>query len=599
MSTFLLAIAVGPVQDFIAAARRTRDLWFGSYLLSELSKAVAFYLKKECQAELIFPAAHENDLTAGSDFSVANQIIARVDTDNIDHMATQAKEAAHMAWRCFAGKNLFNDISTFVNWDIFAHQVNDILELYAAWVPLGDNNDYAQQRQRLMALLSARKHTRDFRSGQGVAGVPKSLLDGARESVILWQKEGAREALVRKGLKPNEPLDVAGLVKRLAEKKAYPSISRIAADPWLRQLATPNKEDTQELCELADKIAPHIIPRIEEKRYPAFSTFPYDGTLVYLDRRRTIKRDANVIDKTGEKILDWENHKALCSFFKNLLPLYQKNGEPNPYLAVICADGDRMGEALASIGNLEGHQTFSKQLSCFATEARKIVQDRSGVCVFAGGDDVLAFVPIDHCLSCARALYQAFGECLENGKDQKEKKLTLSVGIAIGHFMEELGELRRFAKEAERLAKEDERNGLAIMLHPRGGDTLSFRASWTENPDKSLLSWIHAFREHKLPMRFPHDLRDLLDLYFPKSQQNDLQTDATVICKDIERLLHVKQIQHDKPLWDRLCDLNQTEHARLGIRYTQFNTELLLASRLAAYYPTPKSDEQAKEETHG
>ena len=37
----LLAISVGPVQEFIAAARRTRDLWFGSYLLSEISRAVA------------------------------------------------------------------------------------------------------------------------------------------------------------------------------------------------------------------------------------------------------------------------------------------------------------------------------------------------------------------------------------------------------------------------------------------------------------------------------------------------------------------------------------------------------------------------------
>lgn len=30
--TYLLAIRIGPVQEFIAAARRTRDLWFGSTL---------------------------------------------------------------------------------------------------------------------------------------------------------------------------------------------------------------------------------------------------------------------------------------------------------------------------------------------------------------------------------------------------------------------------------------------------------------------------------------------------------------------------------------------------------------------------------------
>ena len=38
-SRYLIQVAVGPVQGFIATARRSRDLWFGSYLLSELSKA--------------------------------------------------------------------------------------------------------------------------------------------------------------------------------------------------------------------------------------------------------------------------------------------------------------------------------------------------------------------------------------------------------------------------------------------------------------------------------------------------------------------------------------------------------------------------------
>jgi CRISPR-associated endoribonuclease Cas6 len=38
---YLLSISIGPVQDFIASARRSRDLWFGSWLLSQLSKAAA------------------------------------------------------------------------------------------------------------------------------------------------------------------------------------------------------------------------------------------------------------------------------------------------------------------------------------------------------------------------------------------------------------------------------------------------------------------------------------------------------------------------------------------------------------------------------
>ena len=34
----LLAVSIGPVQEFVAAAQEPQDLWFGSYLLSEVSQ---------------------------------------------------------------------------------------------------------------------------------------------------------------------------------------------------------------------------------------------------------------------------------------------------------------------------------------------------------------------------------------------------------------------------------------------------------------------------------------------------------------------------------------------------------------------------------
>ena len=36
MSQYLVVYSIGPVQSFIARARKTEDLWSGSYLLSEL-----------------------------------------------------------------------------------------------------------------------------------------------------------------------------------------------------------------------------------------------------------------------------------------------------------------------------------------------------------------------------------------------------------------------------------------------------------------------------------------------------------------------------------------------------------------------------------
>lgn len=53
---YLLAISVGPVQNFIAAARRTADLTAGSQLLSQIAGEIARFLQQKYEAELIFPA---------------------------------------------------------------------------------------------------------------------------------------------------------------------------------------------------------------------------------------------------------------------------------------------------------------------------------------------------------------------------------------------------------------------------------------------------------------------------------------------------------------------------------------------------------------
>ena len=58
----LLAIALGPVQEFIATARRTRDLYAGSRLLAEaaarqLSPGPAALVR--CYASPVFPSICE------------------------------------------------------------------------------------------------------------------------------------------------------------------------------------------------------------------------------------------------------------------------------------------------------------------------------------------------------------------------------------------------------------------------------------------------------------------------------------------------------------------------------------------------------------
>ena len=104
----LLSIAVGPVQEFIAQARRTRDLWYGSHLLSELSRAAAKVVA-EGGGGLIFPAFDSSDPeiepcdgpvreSGMAPTAVANRIlaVAKSETDAKD-LANKARGAVDMS----------------------------------------------------------------------------------------------------------------------------------------------------------------------------------------------------------------------------------------------------------------------------------------------------------------------------------------------------------------------------------------------------------------------------------------------------------------------------------------------------------------------
>jgi CRISPR-associated protein Cmr2 len=177
MSNYVLAIAIGPVQEFIASARRTRDLWFGSYVLSEISKATAKFLLDE-GAEMIFPAPihPEKDLCQDSELNVANKILALVPSNKDPKiLAEGAEKSARKRWIEF-GEKTKKLAGEAIRKDIWDDQVDDVIEFYYAWTPV--KNNYKEARERVERILAGRKALRDFIPAKGKAGIPKSSLDG-------------------------------------------------------------------------------------------------------------------------------------------------------------------------------------------------------------------------------------------------------------------------------------------------------------------------------------------------------------------------------------------------------------------------------------
>jgi CRISPR-associated protein Cmr2 len=553
----LLAISVGPVQDFIAAARRTRDLWFGSYVLSEISRAAAKEVEQQ-GGTLIFPSSSDADKVE----NVSNVILAELDAADPQEVAAKAKNAAQTCWLQFAGEAL-REASAVVRMEIWEDQVHDVIEFYAAWV--ARSNDYHADRLRVMRLLAGRKNCRDFKQPKfDDAGLPKSSLDGQRPTV-LGPKRGESRASYRDKwpenvrrklrLSAGEQLDVVGLAKRCGKRRGegdphYPSVARVAAETWLRGIEKagglqPLKDACQTLAAKGLNV-----PREETYRY-----FPYEGTIIYRDRHADLKFELRLEDHDLDAVA---------------AALGELGGEPSPYLAVLVADGDKMGDALSRMKSAHEHRSFSLSLARFAAT---IVKEHNGVLIYAGGDDVLAFVPVDTCLNCARSLHDSFADL-----PSEHGSLTLSVGVAIGHFMESLEDLLEYGRAAEKDAKGVEgKDALAVHLRKRGGAPIRLRAKWTDGPDERIMGYARLMLAGAIPSKLPYDLRKLADIY----KNWPPKTVATALRQDVARLIRDKQPRSGRQY---MAQIEETLLTRLtdGSSLRRFAEELLVARQIAA-----------------
>ena len=86
---YLFSMTVGPVQSFIVAARKTRDLYAGSWVLSEVAKAAARPLSQG----LIFPAATDAQLSDRA-FTAVNKILSIAETSDPVDFVAQARGRA-------------------------------------------------------------------------------------------------------------------------------------------------------------------------------------------------------------------------------------------------------------------------------------------------------------------------------------------------------------------------------------------------------------------------------------------------------------------------------------------------------------------------
>ncbi|HEU4636123.1 MAG TPA: type III-B CRISPR-associated protein Cas10/Cmr2, partial [Edaphobacter sp.] len=312
---------------------------------------------------------------------------------------------------------------------------------------------------------------------------------------------------------------------------------------------------------------------VDRKDLPCAAHFPFDGSLALRGRWQSVFEEQDLVGEPQE----WG--KAYIE------PLYAELKEPYPYVACIVADGDRMGRAISSLSSAAHHRLLSLNLSAFAGRARGVVeQTHQGVTVYAGGDDVLAFVPVANALSCAKELQLCFDESLAHDSLSAENRPTLSIGLGIGHVMESMGDLLSLGRLAEREAKRS-RNALAVVLDKRSGGQRFWSATWDTNP-VSTLARDGALLNAQLSVRKIYEIERLV-MQLPEDPAAEDRAWTRLLALEVQRSLSRVE---GSSLNAEMVNLDLSEevgYLELRQRVKDWISRLLIAREFIAALPSP------------
>jgi len=597
MPSWLVALSVGPVGDFIGGGRRSRDLWWGSGWVSQCTVAIvdAFLQTAEAtdlEVELVVPSQCRfqqirEARAAGSpmryDRRISNRILIEVMAPEVAKVAEVVKRAT-VAGREELGLQLdrakeglpkdhpkdlarvAEAVRALLKVDSYERQhraivdADDFLEIYAAWTP--NTGSFQEVVTRVSTLLDARKNARFFSAPTwSVDGERKSDLDPGRDTVLESTAENDREvtpqeAASRKldrqilGIGPDENLDALGFARRIAAfyegptlgKLPFPPITRVAADPWFTRVS----EDSSASPALGAIRA--ILEQRKVKNHPLFFTwcspardpggsstgpgqegpselFPYDASFLFengiaalwrrLDRlRANAGTEAKLIDQALGHLSELRPHVE---------KLHRHCGLPSPYYALLAMDGDGIGRALSEAKDRSILQGWVRSLDEFADRAAEVVADHNGCAFYVGGDDLMAYLPVDRVIEAARKLCDHFAPVAEVFSDRAH--VSLSGGIVLAHAKSDLRSVRARAQKALYLAKaaraECSAFGNESWLHvcerPRSGTERSTTGPLREIVNR-LSTWQRLLAKGQLSLQSSRHLAEMAHRFADSSE---------------------------------------------------------------------------------
>jgi CRISPR-associated protein Cmr2 len=469
---YLFLFTIGPVQSFIAQARKSRDLYAGSKILSELIETGLKKVKElDTNSKIIFP---NEDIP-----SKPNRFIAKVTVENIKDFAQEIKSVVENKFKNYAKNAYSNVFGSLRLTPEIKKQLTTFLDIHWTAIPLGNyNEDFNSLENHLEAIKKFRNFSQLDEVGR------KCSLCGERNVHVYRKKDKEsknkypQEAFEIKDcsylFNPGEGLCSVCFTKRMFEVKKKISF-----------------ESTADIA-IADVVS-FLQNDIKGKEIYNFYKSYYNPIL--FDGQLLFKENLNIdyFEKHGLGISSIQNlkHNIPDAYMKGKNFLKENSLIITPYNVAISFDGDSMGEHLSGKylkdrnKMKEYHFLLSSSLGILAGKVNKYFDSNEsiGQAIYAGGDDFFGFINIRNLFSTLKKIHELFEENVNDKVNNFiTNKLTFSAGIVITHYKTPLSEVLSWTIKSEKQAKDLEgKDGYCFTILKHSGEINSFKMKWNIN----------------------------------------------------------------------------------------------------------------------
>lgn len=574
-NTKTLHFSLSPVQGFIGQARRTRDLWAGSFLLSWLSAQAMAELVNEHNGVMIFPKIEKDPLYLAicknkeiceKDknpyiATLPNRFQATVPADFDVNLLTQKingkwGQLANEVYKRFIKNNEIKGITRAI-WD---RQIDNFWEVQ--WIT-GKGNDLLDKRKNWRSqylTIEGGEHCTTMGDYQELSGFFKNDWTKDKDGKCITKQDKFWKALRENvsnvhdqnnedvgadylNLRPNERLCAIAFVKRFfarlgknklieiigwvpgykKEKDDYknqpeeyyrplanfPSTTYMAAVPWLEHIKENNEQTLTNYYE-------YIKKHIDTNSFNRLSGEQPTELNCITTNKEWNNLDGNLFNQTA--LMNWRSTKLSDSedyYFKNkkddpdadirnnilkkLKELPKK--QSSNFYSLLLMDGDSLGKLLGK--SREQAQTVSDCLAVFSQGVNNIVESHShcGVTIYAGGDDVMALVPIHKVIDCAQRLCCHYKKSFEQTDIQDP---TISAAIIFSHFHNPFTEVITEAHhQLDGIAKDKNgKNSIAMAIMKPGNLSAQWVNKWDDKLLQAFTIIADALRTDELPKGF-------------------------------------------------------------------------------------------------